>query len=403
MKFKSDVTKKIVWTIFLIFIYVLGSKLTLPFVDLTKTLAHSGFTNGLELTSAVMGGGLKNMNIFSIGLSPWMSSMLLWRMFTVSKKFNLDNVPANVLERRKMYLTLVIALIQSLATSLYLPLQAGVNSTLAIILNTVILIAGAFFLVWLSDINSMMGLGSSTAIMIIGMILYMPSDMATSFKTLHLGYEWMIGLLLYSLLVLYIAIIFERSLYKIPINKIGIHSEFRKYSFLDVKLNPAGGMPIMYGLTLVAIPQYILMLVAILNPTWTKVNDWISSFQMGKPIWVVTYVIVIFLLGIGFAYININGDEISDKMQKNSEYIDGVYPGIDTRKYINNIVQKLGVVGSLYLVVFSATPMLIVLKDIRYLRISMVPGIFMIFIGMVFMIKEEVKALRLNEKYTQIF
>lgn len=403
MNFKSDVTKKVVWTIFIIFIYVLGSKLTLPFVDLTKTLVQSGFTNGLELTSALMGGGLKNMNIFSIGLSPWMSSMLLWKMFTASKRFNLDNVATNVLDRRKMYLTLIIALLQSLSTSLYLPLQNGVNATIVIILNTIILIAGSFFLIWLADINSIMGLGSSTTIMIISMILYMPSDMSTSFKTLHLGYEWIIGLVFYSLVVLYIAIIFERSLYQIPIIKIGIHNAFRKYSFLDIKLNPAGGMPIMYGLSLVAIPQYVLMLVAAFNPKLTEVNEWISGFQMGKPVWLLTYTIIIFLLGIGFAFININGDDISEKMQKNAEYIEGVYPGVDTRKYINNIVQKLGVIGAIYLVIFSVTPMLIVLKDIRYLKISMAPGIFMIFIGMVFMIKEEVRALRLNEKYTKIF
>lgn len=403
MKFKSDVTKKIGWTIFLMFIYVLGSKLTLPFVDVTKTLTLSGFSGGLELTSAVMGGGLKSMNIFSIGLSPWMSSMLLWRMFTVSKKFNLDNIPFKVLERRKMYLALVVAIIQSLSTSLYLPLQEGVNSMLAIILNTVILIAGAFFLIWLADINSMMGLGSSTAIMIIGMILYMPSDIDRSFTTLSLGYEWLLVIFAYALFVLYVAIIFERSIYQVPISKIGIHNDFKKYSYLDIKLNPAGGMPIMYALSLVSIPQYILMLIVAFKPNLVKINDWISSFQMGKPVWLITYVIVIFILGIGFAFVNVNGDEISDKMQKNAEYIEGIYPGNPTRKYINSIVRKLGVVGALYLVVFSVAPMLIVLKDIRYLRLSMIPGIFMIFIGMVFMIKEEVKALRLNEKYTQIF
>lgn len=107
--------------------------------------------------------------------------------------------------------------------------------------------------------------------------------------------------------------------------------------------------------------------------------------------------------GIGFAYINVNGDEISEKMQRNSEYIDGIYPGDETRKYINQIVKKFGILGSCYLIIFTVMPMLVILWDIRFLRISMVPGIFMIFLGMVFMIKEEVKALSLNEKYTKIF
>ena len=88
---RSEVGKRFCWTIFFVFIYVLGSKISLPFVDLSKALRlNEGTTTGLQLSSAVMGGNLRGMSIFSIGLSPWMSSMILWRMFTVSKRFNLE-------------------------------------------------------------------------------------------------------------------------------------------------------------------------------------------------------------------------------------------------------------------------------------------------------------------------
>ncbi|MDO4643011.1 MAG: accessory Sec system protein translocase subunit SecY2 [Cardiobacteriaceae bacterium] len=403
MKFRSNVKKKILGTIFLIFVYVLGSKLTLPFVDLTKSLSQNGLINGLELTSAVMGGGLRNMNIFSLGLSPWMSSMLLWKMFTVSKKLNLDNLPTEILERRKMYLTLAISLIQGLAITLYLPLNTSIDKTVVILLNTLILVAGSFFLIWMADINSIMGLGSSTIIMMVGMMLYLPADLQASFRQLHLKMIWVVGLFIFSLILLYVAIIFERAMYKIPINKIAIHNEFKNYSYLDIKINPAGGMPIIYAMTLVSIPQYILLLVTYFFPKEKWSTHGISAIQMGKPMWFILYIGIIFLLGIGFAYINVNGDEISEKMQRNSEYIDGIYPGDETRKYINHIVKKFGILGSCYLIIFTVMPMLVILWDLRFLRISMVPGIFMIFFGMVFMIKEEVKALSLNEKYTKIF
>ena len=88
---RSEVGKRFCWTIFFVFIYVLGSKISLPFVDLSKGLRlNEGTTTGLQLWSAVMGGNLRGMSIFSIGLSPWMSSMILWRMFTVSNRFNLE-------------------------------------------------------------------------------------------------------------------------------------------------------------------------------------------------------------------------------------------------------------------------------------------------------------------------
>lgn len=400
---RSSITKKIIWTVFLIFIYVLGSKLTLPFVDLTKSLSLGGVSGTLEFSSAIMGGGLRSLNIFSLGLSPWMSSMLLWRMFTSSKRLNIDNVPGNVLERRKMYLTLTISLIQALAISLYLPLQSNVDSVMVIILNTTILIAGAFFLIWLADINSVMGLGSSTTIMMVGMILYLPADISQSFKQLHLGVEWIVGLVVFSLIFLYVAVVVERAVYKVPVNKIGIHNEFKNYSFLDVKINPAGGMPIMYAMTLVSVPQYILLLLALLYPKATWITDATNALQMGTPVWLLVYVTTIFLLAIAFAYINVNGEEISEKMQKSAEYINNVYPGKPTAKYINQIVQRLGIVGATYLVLTTTTPMIIVLWNIKFLRLSMIPGMFMIFVGMVFMIKEEIKALRLNENYTKLF
>ena len=119
---RSEVGKRFCWTIFFVFIYVLGSKISLPFVDLSKALRlNEGTTTGLQLSSAVMGGNLRGMSIFSIGLSPWMSSMILWRMFTVSKRFNLEKTSSEIVERRKMYVTLALAIDQSLAVAMYLP------------------------------------------------------------------------------------------------------------------------------------------------------------------------------------------------------------------------------------------------------------------------------------------
>ena len=71
--------------------------------------------------------------------------MILWRMFTVSKRFNLEKTSTEIVERRKMYVTLVLAIVQSLAVAMYLPLKTGLNSGLVIAVNTMIMVAGAFF------------------------------------------------------------------------------------------------------------------------------------------------------------------------------------------------------------------------------------------------------------------
>ena len=402
--FKPVIIKKFLWTLFFLFIYVLGTKLTLPFIDMSKAAAMDGTSTTLNYATALMGGNLRSMSLFSVGLSPWMSSMLIWQMFAVSKRLGLSKLPLEVQERRRMLLTLVIALIQSVALVLNLPLQeaGGVDMTTIMVLDTLVLMAGTYFLIWLTDLNAAMGLGGSIMIVMASMIAYIPQDIWNSIKELKISSLWLALMLVFSLVFLYLAVTVERSKYRIPVNKINIHNRFKKYSYLDIRLNPAGGMPIMYAMTLVSIPQYFLLIIHFLQPDNQLIEQWIEELSMGSPAWFILYLLTIFILALAFAFINISGDQIAERMQKSGEYIENVYPGGATRRYINGLVTYFALVGAFYLILISGLPMMVVLVDIRYLRLSMIPGIFMIFIGMVFSIKDEVDALTLNDRYRSL-
>lgn len=402
--FKAVIIKKFLWTLFFLFIYVLGTKLTMPFIDMSKAAAMDGTSTTLNYATALMGGNLRSMSLFSVGLSPWMSSMLIWQMFAVSKRLGLSKLPLEVQERRRMLLTLVIALIQSVALVLNLPLQeaAGVDMTTIMVLDTLVLMAGTYFLIWLTDLNAAMGLGGSIMIVMASMIAYIPQDIWNSIQELKISSLWLALMLVFSLVFLYLAVTVERSKYRIPVNKINIHNRFKKYSYLDIRLNPAGGMPIMYAMTLVSIPQYFLLIIHFLQPNNQLIEQWIEALSMGSPAWFILYLLTIFILALAFAFINISGDQIAERMQKSGEYIENVYPGGATRRYINGLVTYFALVGAFYLILISGLPMIVVLLDIRYLRLSMIPGIFMIFIGMVFSIKDEVDALTLNDRYRSL-
>ena len=402
--FKPVIIKKFLWTLFFLFIYVLGTKLTLPFVDMSKAAAMDGTSTTLNYATALMGGNLRSMSLFSVGLSPWMSSMLIWQMFAVSKRLGLSKLPLEVQERRRMLLTLVIALIQSVALVLNLPLQeaGGVDMTTIMVLDTLVLMAGTYFLIWLTDLNAAMGLGGSIMIVMASMIAYIPQDIWNSIQELKISSLWLALMLVFSLVFLYLAVTVERSKYRIPVNKINIHNRFKKYSYLDIRLNPAGGMPIMYAMSLVSIPQYFLLIIHFLQPNNQLIEQWIEALSMGSPAWFILYLLTIFILALAFAFINISGDQIAERMQKSGEYIENVYPGGATRRYINGLVTYFALVGAFYLILISGLPMIVVLLDIRYLRLSMIPGIFMIFIGMVFSIKDEVEALTLNDRYRSL-
>lgn len=400
---QSIITNRVLWTLFFLFIYCLGNQLVLPFVDLKNANIFGGAIGSLAFSSAMMGGNLRSMSLFSVGLSPWMSAMILWQMFSFSKKMGLKNLPIEIQDRRRMYLALGIAIVQSLAVSLNLPIVSGVNASLAIFMNTILLIAGTFFLVWLSDLNSLFGIGGSIVILMASMMANLPYQIMDSIEKLGIGWDVLLPLILFSLVFLYISGVVQRARYRISINKINIHNRFKQYSYLDIMLNPAGGMPFMYAMSLVSIPQYVFMLIQFIHPENKWTSGAIKALTVGQPLWLVVYLVMLFVLGLAFAFVNVSGEQISERMRKSGEYIYGVYPGQETSAYINHLVLRLGFIGALYMLFMAGAPMLIILVNPDYLQLSMIPGTFLIFSGMIYNVNEEMKALKLNTSYTPLF
>ena len=400
---QSIITKRVLWTLFFLFIYCLGNQLVLPFVDLKNANIFGGAIGSLAFSSAMMGGNLRSMSLFSVGLSPWMSAMILWQMFSFSKKMGLKNLPVEIQDRRRMYLALGIAIVQSLAVSLNLPIVSGVNASLAIFMNTILLIAGTFFLVWLSDLNSLFGIGGSIVILMASMMANLPYQIMDSIEKLGIGWNVLLPLILFSLIFLYVSGVVQRARYRISINKINIHNRFKQYSYLDIMLNPAGGMPFMYAMSLVSIPQYVFMLIQFIHPENKWTSGAIKALTVGQPLWLVVYLVMLFVLGLAFAFVNVSGEQISERMRKSGEYIYGIYPGQETSAYINHLVLRLGFIGALYMLFMAGAPMLIILVNPDYLQLSMIPGTFLIFSGMIYNVNEEMKALKLNTSYTPLF
>ncbi|HGR0243467.1 TPA: accessory Sec system protein translocase subunit SecY2 [Streptococcus pneumoniae] len=397
--YSSIAVKKGLASLFLLFIYVLGSRMTLPFVDLNTKDFLGGSTAYLAFSAALTGGNLRSLSIFSVGLSPWMSAMILWQMFSVSKRLGLTSTSIEIQDRRKMYLTLMIAVIQSLAVSLRLPVQSSYSAILVVLMNTILLIAGTFFLVWLSDLNASMGIGGSIVILLSSIVLNIPQDVLETFQTVHIPTGIVVLLVFMTIIFSYLLALMYRARYLVPVSKIGLHNRFKRYSYLEIMLNPAGGMPYMYVMSFLSVPTYLFILLGFIFPNHSGLMILSKEFMIGKPLWVYVYISVLFLFSIIFAFVTMNGEEIADRMKKSGEYIYGIYPGADTSRFINRLVLRFSVIGGLFNVVMAGGPMLFVLFDEKLLRLAMIPGLFMMFGGMIFTIRDEVKALRLNETY----
>ena len=283
--YSSIAVKKGLATLFLLFIYVLGSRLTLPFVNLNSRDFLGGSTAYLAFSTALLGGNLRSLSLFSIGLSPWMSSMILWQLLSFSKKLNISSGAVEVQDRRKMYLTLVIALIQSLALSLNLPIQDYYSPLLVTILNTLLLIAGAFFLIWLSDLNARLGVGGSIVILLASIILNIPQDILSTLQLVRISTGIILLIVLSSIVLTYMMVLMYRARYRIPVHKIGLRSRFKRYSYLEIMLNPAGGMPFMYVMSFLSLPTYIFLLLQTLFPKSSVFSELSAQYGVGKPLW----------------------------------------------------------------------------------------------------------------------
>ena len=231
------------------------------------------------------------------------------------------------------------------------------------------------------------------------MVLNIPQDLIETFRVVYIPTSVLISFGFMGLFFAYLLALLYRARYRIPVHKIGLNSRFKRYSYFEVMLTPAGGMPYMYLMSFLSLPTYFLLLLQTLFPENLGFSEIAAKFTVGKPLWVYTYIGVLFLFSILFAFVNMSGEQLAERMKKSGEYIYGVYPGEETSQFLNRLIFRFSIIGAFFNIIIAGTPMLFVLADEKLLKIAMIPGLFMMFGGIIFTVRDEVNALRLNETY----
>ena len=406
---RKQLYKRIIWTLVIITIYILGRNISLIEV-VPKEIENSSFSL-LKIASSATGGNINNLTLFSLGLGPWMSAMIIWRVITMNKNWKLDKLPKKTADKIQMNLTLVIGFIQALGiVSVYdlndSYLKIGDYKWPTMFMLCLILTAGAFFLVWLSFRNTDLGLGNSVVIIMVGMMISWPAEILNFFlvginnlDNATLIVIWFLVGLLFILMIT--TIITETAEYRVPVNRIMLINK-RQKSYIPIKLNPAGGMPIMYAFTLMALFQYISLALKYFFPTNNGVIWFGKNIGLDSFLGVCIYIFILYSLTIGFAFINVTPDKLAENMQKSGDYIDNVRPGKDTEIYLSKIVSRLAKIGAAYIIIFTGLPMFlgVYVENIR--DFLTIPGSAFIIVGMTVMTIDQVNELLIRTKYTDI-
>ncbi len=359
----KDLRLRILFTLGALMIFVIGTGVQVPgTADVTVNL---GF---LELINVMGGGALKQFSIFGLGVMPYITASIIVQLLQMdifpyfSELKDEGPVGRQKLNQITRYMGIIFAFIEGFAFA-YAFLGSG-KTTMDYMYVATILTAGTAFLLWLGDQVTQKGIGNGISLIILaGIVATMPSMFITAFKELITKGEFALwlGILLFVLFVIVyfliiVGVIFvELAERKIPIQYANKStSAYGNQSFMPIKVNTAGVMPVIFASSLLAIPATIAQLVK--NEKFINfVNNYLTYT---KPVGFIIFVALIFFFAYFYTYIQLKPEDLAKNLKENGGFIPGVRPGKDTEKYISNVLSKLTVIGGVFLVIIAGLPII---------------------------------------------
>ena len=361
----KDLRKRIYFTLFCLAVFCFGSNITVPWTSLKNGMEELGF---LEIFNLMAGGGLKQFSIFALGVSPYITAQIITQLL------QMDIIPyfkelkeqgytgKQKINKITRYLGVLFAFIQGFVFTIA---YSGTTDVFTILKTTVVFTAGTSLLLWIGDQITKYGIGNGMSLLIMaGILQQLPTTFATAFDSLVLAetFNTVVGSLLFgSFVIIYLLIIVGMVWIQLAERRIPIQYANRTNSaygghqnFLPIKINAAGVIPVIFATTLITIPVTIVNLIN-KQGAIDFVNKYIvyTSFTG-----FILYVILIFFFGYFYTFLQMNPEEMSKNLSKSGAYIPGVRPGNDTIEYVSNVLSKLTIVGSLFLVIIAGLPIL---------------------------------------------
>ena len=384
-----ELRKKILFTLIVMLIYRLGNCVPVPYVNVIAL--NNYFTTQLANTvlglyNAMAGSAFSQAPVFALGIQPYINASIIIELLTIAIPALERLAKEDGEEGRKKiasitrYVTVALGLIMgfayySMLRNYGMLTQTGVLTGIVVVLTFT---AGSAFIMWLGEQITEFGIGNGISIILFASIISrIPSTVSSAITNIQGGSQSIIGVLLILVvaLALVVVIVFiNDSERRIPIQYAKQMRGRKMYggqsTFLPIKVNMSGVMPIIFAQSIASLPATIL---AFNNPA----NDWKFTTFMRTITNTngVLYAIVYFLLIIAFGYfyaaIQYNPIEIANNLKKNGGYIPGFRPGRPTAEFIQKVIHKIVLFGSLYLGVVAILPIII----------SNIPGFSSLAIG----------------------
>ena len=359
----KDIRKRILFTLFCLLIFIVGTTIPVPGVDSLKNLDFG------DLANAITGGSLRRFSIFALGVMPYISATI------ITSLLQMDIIPyftelkeSGAQGRQKInqinrFLGIGIAFIEGFGMSFALVQNATAIDYVKI---TIILTAGTAFLLWMGDRITQKGIGNGISLLIMaGILATIPGSFVDTFESLVLDnsslflgiIEYILFILIYVIII--IAVVFvQESERRIPIQYSNqtTSSYGAKQNYIPFKLNSANVMPVIFASVIFTVPTFIAGLMNSENGFVTFVKKYVNYTT---PSGFIVYVILIFAFSFFYTFIQVNPEELSKNLSRQGGYIPGVRPGKETIKYIKTVLGRITLIGALFISAIAGLPIVV--------------------------------------------
>ncbi len=373
-----DFKQRFVFTLLMFAIYRLGSHIPIPGID---TTALEDFFRRFEgtifsLYDIFSGGNIGRMTVFALGVMPYISASIMMQLLTVAipelqrlakEEGDYGRYKINQYTR---YLTVFVAFVQSLGISLWIQNQvspAGIpvvpNRGFTFVFITVTtLVAGTMFLVWIGERISEKGIGNGMSLLIFaGIVANFPNtavQITEMFRQGELTPFDIVGTLITIIAVIMGIVYVHEAERRIPIQyprrQVGRQEFTGGSTYLPIKVNPAGVIPIIFAQAILIIPSSVLAFIE--HPMAQLIHD---SFNPTSILYNIMYVIFIVFFTYFYTAVIINPVDVADNLKRAGGFIPGVRPGTETQRFLETLINRLVFVGAVFLCIVAIVPLFI--------------------------------------------
>lgn len=416
----KDIRSRILFTVFILFVFRLGTHITVPGVN-AKALQEISNLSFLNMFNLVSGGAMQNFSVFAMGVSPYITASIVIQLLQMDivPKFvewsKQGEVGRKKLNQATRYLTLVLAFVQSIA------LTAGFNqyAQMGLVNNPnfstyivigLILTAGTMFVTWLGEQITEKGIGNGVSMVIFaGIISRLPDGIYTIYEDYFVNVSsserpmnavFVVGLLVAVLLIVTFVTFFQQAERKIPIQYTKRVAGAPTSSYLPLKVNAAGVIPVIFASSFIATPQAVLQAL----PSNWQTTEWyavlLKIFNYNTIPGATLYTVLIVAFTFFYAFVQVNPEKLAENLQKQGSYIPSVRPGKGTEEYVSKLLMRLSVVGAVFLGIVALLPIIaqMLWKDLPS-SIGLGGTSLLIIIGVALETAKQLDGLMLKRKY----